>query len=77
MNDQIDQAIAGAERQVSMVEIPLTLPSGRPVVLAIPADITGLELINLVGWLTADRGGLRETIEQMAAPRSRLIVPRR
>lgn len=47
--NQIDQAVAATEQQVTMVQVEIPLPSGRPMLLALPADVTDLEALQGIG----------------------------
>lgn len=76
--DPIGQAIAATEpvQRVDLVEIPLTLaPSNRPAILALPADLTGEELLQLITWLAAPKDGLRDHLYALSQ-RTPLVVAR-
>lgn len=75
--DPVDAAIDAVESppQIQMLQVKVTLGEGRFVMLAIAPDITPLEMVEFVGWLTGD--GLRTVLaehEAAVAP-SPLIVP--
>lgn len=73
--DPIDAAIDAADA-VEMMQIQGNLGPRRPIMLALPADATDLELLAIVGWITGDIAA------NVVARRERtahggLIVPRR
>jgi hypothetical protein len=76
MSDPIEDAIRATEPQgeiVQMQQINVTLGStGRPVVLAIPSDISVDEILDLATWLTF-AGGLRSHLAPKPSP---LVVAR-
>ena len=69
--DRVDAAIAAARGEApkpEMVQIPMTLGTGRPFVVALPRDFTDMEALQAVqGLLMA-----MDRIRQMA-PASRLV----
>jgi len=73
--DAVDAAIAAAPQPVAMRQIQVTISStGRPAVLAIPADASEAELVELAGWLLVNViPAFRAEREKGAA--SRLVVP--
>lgn len=75
--DPIDAAIAAASAPplVTMRELRVTIAStGRPAIIAIPADASDGELAELAGWmLTQVLGALRA--ERAKGPRPRILVP--
>lgn len=74
MNDQIDQAIAAADRPapLELVEVPILIAStGRPAVVGIPIDVTEAEVLELVGWIASS---LRKHLAANA--RSRIEIAR-
>lgn len=76
--DAIDAAVSAAERPtVEMLQLNVTISStGRPAMLALPADATDGELAELAGWmLTAVLGKLRADRTKTAG--GRILVPRR
>lgn len=48
--DPVDAAIAAAAQpaEIAMVQSEFTLPTGRPVAIAVPEDITDFELLSMV-----------------------------
>jgi hypothetical protein len=75
--DPLDRAIAAAqtgptEVTVRMRQVQLTLPGGRPALLAVPEDLTDLEALGLIGAVLQVRDQIHN-----AQPRSRLLVPHR
>lgn len=64
MTDPVDAAIAATDPKgtpVKVFKVSINLPSGRPATVEIPADITPIEMIGLVGFLTG--GGLVEAFQ--------------
>ncbi len=75
-SDTIDAAIAAAEAPaLVMKQLNVAISStGRPAALAVPADATEAELVELAGWLlTAVIPSFRAEREKGAA--SRILVP--
>lgn len=76
MSDPIDKAIAAAEAKMpELIQVPVRISStGRPVILAVPEDLTDVEIIELGGFILM---GLRRHIaasQQQAA--SSLVIAR-
>jgi|GEM_PF-5429674 hypothetical protein len=57
-------------QQVEMVQVQIGLNSGRPAVVAIPKDITELELLSFFGQMLALGDQLRAQ-----RPTSRIVLP--
>lgn len=75
MKDRIDAAIAGAEPTVTMAQVELTVaPDSRPVVLAVPVDLTESEALHLAGYVTT---ALIPYLQRAAPRPSGLFVPGR
>ena len=74
--DPIAAAIAAVDKPVLLRQIQITIGStGRPAVLAIPADASDAEIAELAGWmLTSLLSQLRK--ERQKGPASRILVPR-
>jgi hypothetical protein len=77
MSDPIDGAIAATEgagpTEVRLVQITVNLSStGRPCHLAVPLDLTPLELLELTAWLAAPEG-MRALLPTKPSP---LVVAR-
>lgn len=70
MTDPVDAAINAVEERIEMMQLQVDLPSGRPAMVAVPADMTEVELLGLVSWATHPKG-LRAGLK----PKSRIIVP--
>ena len=74
MIDKITPAIQAAEtkeQQVEMVRVQLQIPpNGRPVILALPKDITDIEIIATMCQVAALGDQLRAQ-----RPVSRIILP--
>lgn len=54
MSDQLERAIASAEapKTISVEQVQVTLaPDGRPAIFVLPADLSDVEAIELVGAL--------------------------
>lgn len=75
--DKVAAAIAAVEepKPVALIQQQVTIAStGRPAIIAVPADATDSELAELAGWmLTALMGALRA--QRAASPASRIILP--
>jgi len=75
--DVVGAAIAAVEQPqpVPMRQFPVTIAStGRPALVALPADATDAEIAEVCGWiLTAVMGTHRQ--ERAQAPASRILVP--
>jgi hypothetical protein len=70
--DNVDQAIARAETNVEMIHIPVVVnATGRPFSVDVPVDMTELELIAMVGWIT---NALVNVVAQNRAKKSSPIV---
>lgn len=73
--DPVEAAIAAADAptvQLRQVQVTITC-SGRPAVVAVPADASDSELLELAGWmLTQLRGALRAD-----EAKTRIIMPGR
>lgn len=65
-------ATGGKAQQVQMLQPEATLPTGRPVAIAVPADISALEVLAFTGWIGSV---LAKRIANR--PKSRLVVPGR
>jgi hypothetical protein len=77
MADLIDQAIAAAAepQTVQLIEVKVQISStGRPVIMAVPVDLTDAEIIELGAFVLV---GLRLHIARQLGPASRIIVPGR
>ena len=68
--DQIDAAIGKAGQTVEMMQLQGRLPTGRPVVIVVPADINAMEALALTSWVA---GVLAQKIAER--PASRILVP--
>ena len=68
--DPLDAAIAAAESQVEMIQVQVTLATGRPAIIAMPKDATDLEILSLVGQALM----LGDKLRAMR-PSSRLVLP--
>ena len=63
-------AIAATE-QVKMLQLGATLSPGRPVMIAVPANIGPLEALAFVGWVG------NELAQRIASrPSARILVPK-
>jgi hypothetical protein len=73
--DPVDAAIAASQQpgQVQLQQVgPVVIGStGRPVVMAVPPDLTDDELLEFASWLL-NPGGLRA---QLRRPTSRIVLP--
>jgi len=73
--DDLDKAIAAeaAPQAVPMVQAQVTISStGRPFQIAVPADLTDSEMVEIVGWMTTS---LRKQIEANRQQKPRILVP--
>lgn len=69
-------AIDDSERTVRMISVPLQVaPEGRPVIVQVPTDITPIEVIALIGFLTTELGAFIRANDPQQAARARLILP--
>lgn len=75
MNDPIDQAIAAADAKMpELIQVPVRISStGRPVILAVPEDLTDVEVIELGSFILV---GLRRHIAASKQQASGIIVAR-
>lgn len=69
--DQIEAAIANAERTVPIVQLQLKLSTGRPFSLLVPADVTVDETIELIGYICTQ---MPKTIADTVTGRSSLVA---
>jgi hypothetical protein len=70
VTDRIDDAIAAGE-PISMTQLQVNLAStGRPVMLAVPIDLTDSELIEFIGWLGTGFSASRKPKSPIALARS-------
>jgi hypothetical protein len=70
VTDRIDDAIAAVE-PIAMTQLQINLSStGRPVMLAVPIDLTDSELIEFIGWLGTAFLGIRKPKSPIAVARS-------
>ena len=67
MTDPVEQAITATER---LVQVQITLPSGKHAMLAVPADLSAEDTLGLIG-------GVTNVYVQVKAqrPASRIILP--
>lgn len=73
--DAIGKAIEanGKPPAVDMIQIPVTISSsGRPAMVALPADVTDVELLEIIGWL----GSVVAPQLRARRPASRLVIAR-
>ena len=71
ITDPVEAAIGAVEKAaVRMLQLRVTIAStGRPAMLAIPADASDAELAELAGWLLTQVMGSLRTERKKAAPR--------
>lgn len=71
ITDPVEAAISAVEQpSVRMAQFQVTIAStGRPAMLAIPADASDGELAELAGWLLTQVMGSLRTERAKAAPR--------
>jgi hypothetical protein len=75
--DPIAAAVAATEPgTVSMATVQVTLSSGRPVVIAVPIDLTLREVVDLCGFVSSGLGPELDRRRQAASPKPRLLVPK-
>lgn len=84
MTDKVDEAIAGVEHAAEVESVLATLEqfpvvisgTGRPMVIAVPPDMSLAEVMELVGWVATN---LAATMWQreLARKRGGLILPGR
>ena len=76
MAGQVDAAIGAVEqpRPITMATVTVTLPTGRPVRLILPVDLTAQETVSLMGFIGT---GLGAELAKGRTPGPRLLVPRR
>jgi hypothetical protein len=76
VNDPIDGAIAatdGGTVEVKLMQIQVTIGStGRPLMMAVPVDLTMAELLEFATWV-CNPEGLRSSLPQKPSP---LVVAR-
>ena len=59
--------------EIKLVQVQVNIGStGRPVMLAVPGDITDHELFEVISWMANPEEGLRASIR----PKSPLVVAR-
>lgn len=70
----LDAAIAAAEQPAREERAPfqVTLPTGRVVLMNVPADLNASEAVALIGWIAAK---LPAELAKAQAPRPRILVP--
>lgn len=77
-DDAIDQAIKASESkavEIDMLAVPVTIGStGRPCHIAVPADMTEAELIEVVSWMTRELAGHLKLRRESAAG-GRIVLP--
>lgn len=74
--DKVDEAIAAAAQPTppQMAQIPLIIEStGRPAIIAVPLDVTDLEVMELCSWMLKT---LRPHIAENLRPAAGLIIAR-
>jgi hypothetical protein len=55
---------------IEMMQLQARLPTGRPVMIMVPADISAMEALSLVSWVA---GVLTQKIAERSA--GRILVP--
>jgi hypothetical protein len=77
VNDQIAAAVSATEPgKVRMITVQVTLSTGRPVAIAVPADLTIREVVDLCSFVSSGLGAELERQRAAASPKPRLLVPK-
>lgn len=59
------------EQKVEMMQLEARLPSGRPIGIVVPVDISAMEALSMASWVAGILG--KQIVER---PASRILVPR-
>lgn len=71
-DDKVGDAVQAEAQKLEMTQMQVNFgSSGRPMMLAVPADMTDREMFDLIAWVASDNG-LRRSVNR---PKSRLVLP--
>lgn len=71
MADKLDAAVAAASVPPAPAQVRVTLHTGRPVLLVVPADLSSIEALDLVGYIARQ---LPARLAEARSPRGQIVL---